>query len=160
MNARPAAPQAFADHIAGVTAHIAGRTLDDALEGELNREFPAGGVWALTMKEHCQKGCSEGWLCAREAGGIRFGRVLAAAEATHGCSVDVVDMTDVAGPHHRHPKGEIDFVMPLDNTARFDGQGAGWLVYPADSAHRPTVEGGRALVLYLLPDGEIEFTRS
>ena len=45
-------------------------------------------------------------------------------------------------------------------TARFDGQGAGWVVYPADSAHVPTVSGGRALVLYLLPQGAIEFTKS
>ncbi|NCF10982.1 MAG: DUF4863 family protein, partial [Gammaproteobacteria bacterium] len=27
-----------------------------------------------------------------------------------------------------------------------------------NSAHRPTVRDGRALVLYLLPGGEIEFT--
>jgi hypothetical protein len=72
----------------------------------------------------------------------------------------VVDMDDCIGPHHRHPNGEIDLVMPLTPDARFDGQGAGWKVYPPDSAHRPTVSQGRALVLYLLPDGRIEFTAS
>jgi hypothetical protein len=30
---------------------------------------------------------------------------------------------------------------------------------PPGSAHRPTVSQGRALVLYLLPDGRIEFTK-
>lgn len=35
----------------------------------------------------------------------------------------------------------------------------GWLVYGAGTAHDPTVTGGRALVLYLLPGGAIEFTR-
>jgi len=40
------------------------------------------------------------------------------------------------------------------------GRPAGWCVYPAGSAHRPTVSGGRALVLYLLPAGQIEFTRA
>jgi hypothetical protein len=30
---------------------------------------------------------------------------------------------------------------------------------PAGSSHRPTVSQGRALVLYLLPQGAIEFTR-
>ena len=35
-----------------------------------------------------------------------------------------------------------------------------WLVYPPGSAHRPTVRPGRALVLYLLPEGRIEFTRT
>ena len=43
--------------------------------------------------------------------------------------------------------------------ARFDGRPAGWLVCPPGSAHRPTVSQGRALVLYLLPQGQIEFTR-
>ena len=74
-------------------------------------------------------------------------------------SIDVVEMDDVVGPHHAHPNGEIDLVMPLDEEARFDGVGAGWKVYPAGSAHHPTVTGGKALVLYLLPDGAIEFTR-
>ena len=30
---------------------------------------------------------------------------------------------------------------------------------PPGSAHRPTVAAGRALVLYLLPQGAIEFTK-
>lgn len=73
-------------------------------------------------------------------------------------SVDVVDMDDVVGPHHRHPNGEIDLIMPQRGNALFDGHGAGWLVCPPGSAHHPTVSGGRALVLYLLPEGSIEFT--
>jgi hypothetical protein len=73
--------------------------------------------------------------------------------------VDVVDMDNVAGGHHRHPTGEIDLVMPVSATATFDGRGAGWLVYEPGSAHVPTVAGGRALVLYLLPQGAIEFTK-
>src|SRR5438046_2356742 len=80
--------------------------------------------------------------------------------ATHGFSIDVVEMNDIAGPHHRHPNGEIDLVMPLEGDARFDGHGAGWVVYGPGSAHRPTVSGGKALVLYLLPDGAIEFAKT
>ena len=68
-------------------------------------------------------------------------------------------MDDVVGPHHSHPNGEIDLVMPSEGEARFDGHGAGWVVYPPGSAHHPTVSGGRALVLYLLPEGSIEFSR-
>ena len=49
--------------------------------------------------------------------------------------------------------------MPLTAEARFDGAPAGWKVYPPGSAHRPTVTGGRALILYLLPEGRIEFTK-
>jgi hypothetical protein len=69
-------------------------------------------------------------------------------------------MKPVAGPHHRHPNGEIDFIMPLEPGAQFDGRDAGWLVYEPGSAHSPTVTRGRALILYLLPQGAIEFTRS
>ena len=49
-------------------------------------------------------------------------------------------------------------VIPEDEGARFDGHGRGWVVYGPDSSHAPTVAGGRAIVLYLLPDGAIEFT--
>ena len=91
-------------------------------------------------------------------GAIKYGRVVKPGEPTNGFSVDVVDMESVAGPHHRHPTGEIDLIMPLSSGAQFDGHTAGWLVYGPGSAHRPTVTEGRALVLYLLPAGAIEFT--
>ena len=89
----------------------------------------------------------------------RFGRIFKPAPGLYGFSVDVVDMHDVAGPHHAHPNGEIDLIMPIEGEATFDGRPAGWLVCPPGSAHRPTVSGGRALVLYLLPEGRIDFTR-
>ncbi len=50
---------------------------------------------------------------------------------------------------------------PLDAALKASceaGVAAGWLVCPPGSAHRPTVLGGRALVLYLLPQGQIQFT--
>jgi hypothetical protein len=81
------------------------------------------------------------------------------AFGTADCSVDVVEMESVKGPHHRHPNGEIDMIMPISPGAKFDGHGAGWLVYGPDTAHNPTVTEGKALVLYLLPGGAIEFTR-
>ncbi len=66
----------------------------------------------------------------------------------------------IAGPHHAHPLGEIDLILPQDGDATlFDGRPAGWLVCAPGSAHRPTVSNGRALVFYLLPDGRIDFTR-
>ncbi len=80
-------------------------------------------------------------------------------ELSASCRAGVVDMTDIAGPHHVHPEGEIDLVMPVEGEARFDGRPAGWLVMPPGSAHRPTVSQGRALVLYLLPNGKIDFTK-
>lgn len=153
-------PDAFRAQIADLTAQIAGRPLDGELDDWLNHEHGADSATYAGLKAACEAGVAAGWLCNREGGGIRYGRVFKPADDLHGFSVDVVDMKDVAGPHHVHPNGEIDLVMPIDGgDARFDGRPAGWLVMPPGSAHRPTVSAGRALVLYLLPQGAIEFTR-
>lgn len=150
----------FTELVATITGRTAGRPLDAALEADLNATFPANGAVVGAMRDACDAGIKAGWMCAREHAGIRYGRVVKPGPATDGFSVDVVDMADVAGGHHRHPHGEIDLVMPIDASARFDGHGAGWVVYGPDSAHVPTVAGGRALVLYLLPQGAIEFTKT
>ncbi|MBK9956261.1 MAG: DUF4863 family protein [Rhodocyclaceae bacterium] len=149
----------FVRLIANVTSAIAGKPVDTALETDLNQRFPANGTVVAEIVAACRTGSAAGWLCNREQGGIRFGRVAKPSPELHGYSIDVVDMNEVAGPHHTHPNGEVDLIMPTEGDARFDGRGAGWLVYPAGSSHRPTVSGGRAFVLYLLPGGAIEFTR-
>lgn len=150
---------AFRAQIAALTAQLAGRPLDAALDAWLNAEHGPGSDSYAGLKAACQQGVAEGWLCDREGGGIRYGRVFKPAPDLHGFSVDVVDMADIAGPHHSHPLGEIDLIMPIGGAATFDGRPAGWLVCPPGSAHHPTVARGRALVLYLLPEGRIDFTR-
>ena len=152
-------PQAFRQQIATLTAELAGRPLDAALDRWLNAEHGAATASYRALKAACEAGVAAGWLCDREGGGIRYGRIFKPATDLHGFSVDVVDMHDVAGPHHAHPNGEIDLIMPIDADAPCDGRPAGWLVCPPGSAHRPTVAHGRALVLYLLPEGRIDFTR-
>lgn len=142
-----------------VTAQLAGRALDTQLDAWLNAEHGAASARFAAIQTACRAGVAAGWLCNREAGGIRYGRIFKPAPELQGFSVDVVDMQDLAGPHHSHPLGEIDLIMPLDGAARFDGRSAGWLVLPPGSAHRPTVSQGRALILYLLPEGRIEFTQ-
>jgi hypothetical protein len=141
-----------------VTGFIGTLALDANLEQDLNDSFPATGEIFLAIRAACLAAIDDGWMCKYEADGIRYGRVIKPATELNGYSVDVVDMNNIRGPHHRHPRGEIDMVMPMEGDARFDGQAAGWKVYPPDSAHFPTVSNGRALVLYLLPGGEIEFT--
>jgi len=152
--------EVFHHQLAALTAEIAGRPLDDDLDQWLNRQHGAGTPRFETLRQACIDGVAEGWLCEREHGGIRYGRVFKADDTLHRFSVDVVDMQDIAGPHHAHPTGEIDLIMPMDSGAMFDGRPAGWCVYPPGSAHHPTVSAGRALVLYLLPEGQIQFTRA
>jgi hypothetical protein len=153
-------PTDLQDRLAPLTAAIAGRPLDAALAAWLNAEHGAGSASFRAIQQVCEAGVAEGWLCDREGGGLRYGRIFKPGPALQGFSVDVVDMRNVVGPHHVHPTGEIDLVMPLDEGARFNDTPAGWLVCPPGSAHHPTVTGGRALVLYLLPEGRIEFTRA
>lgn len=180
-------PDTFRQQLAALTARIADRPLDAALDAWLNAECGPDSAVFRELQASCQAGVAEGWLCNREGGGIRYGRIFKPAPDLHGFSVDVVDMAAprwaapskpqpprgadagtpaaggeqdfIAGPHHVHPEGEIDLVMPVDGDARFDGRPAGWLVMPPGSAHRPTVSQGRALVLYLLPQGRIDFTK-
>lgn len=151
-------PEQFRTHIGQLTAQLAGRPLDKDLQAWLNAEHGDGSITYQALKTACQTGVAEGWLCDREGGGIQYGRIFKPSDDLHQFSVDVVNMQDIAGPHHAHPLGEIDLIMPIEGDARFDGHSAGWLVYPAGSAHRPTVSSGRALVLYLLPQGRIDFT--
>jgi hypothetical protein len=151
-------PALFREQIAQLTAQISDRPLDADLDRWLNTEHGPHSASYADLRASCEAGVAQGWLANREGGGLKYGRIFKPADELHGFSVDVVDMKDVAGPHHVHPAGEIDLIMPLDEGATFDGRPAGWLVCPPGSAHRPTVSAGRALVLYLLPQGRIEFT--
>ena len=151
--------QEFESLIARVTESLQGKEVNSDLKDWLNENVPADGDLFKQINDACHTGIADGWLCQQSHGGIDFGRPVKPGPATHGYSVDVVRMKDVKGPHHAHPNGEIDMIMPIDDGAKFDGVGRGWLVYGADTAHHPTVTEGEALVLYLLPDGAIEFTR-
>ena len=147
----------FRLQIGDLTRQLAGKPLDAGLQSWLNRELGRDSASFAALEHSCRQGVEQGWLCQREGGGIRYGRVFKAEPDLQGFSVDVVDMDRVVGPEHRHPNGEIDLVMPLEGDELFDGHGRGWVVYPPGSVHKPTVSAGRALVLYLLPDGVIEF---
>lgn len=151
-------PDTFVALVAKLTEQLAGKPLDAELERELNQKIPPDSEEYRELVDACHRAIAAGWMCNREAGGIRYGRVIKPTSRTHGFSVDVVDMSDIVGPHHSHPNGEIDLIVPLTPDARFDGQGAGWRVYEPDSSHAPTVTGGRALVVYLLPQGSMVFT--
>lgn len=150
--------QEFSELVGKVADRIADMPVDAAMCEVLNSDFPVDGADFRKLTRLCAEGERDGWLMAREAGGIKFGRaVKPGAEARH-FSVDVVRMKDVRGPHHVHTTGEIGAIMPIEGAPKFDGMPEGWYVYPPGSDHHPTVSGGDAYVLYLLPDGAIEFT--
>lgn len=150
--------QQFLDTVAEIAGKIGDAPLDDALAAQLNAAFPAGGETFARLRALCAEGEAEGWLMAREHGGIKFGHAVKPGAEAGRFSVDVVRMKDVRGPHHVHTTGEIGAVMPIVGAPKFDAFPEGWYVYPPGSDHHPTVSGGEAYVLYLLPEGAIEFT--
>ena len=126
------------------------------LQQEMNQLFPMNSSAIIRIKSLVDEGLSSGWLCPREANGIRFGRVCKSSDESSGFVVDAVDM-DKPGPGHTHPEGEIDLCFALEGTPLFDGNPPGWTVYPPGSWHIPTVENGRMSILYFLPKGAIRF---
>lgn len=148
----------FQELLDPVINEVAGKPLNKELAGLLNEKFPAGSETYKSIEAACHEAIADGWMCAQGGEGRRFGRVIEARPEMNDLSVDVVQLKDIVGPHHRHPTGEICLTMPETPGATFDGQGAGWCVNEPGSAHRPTVRGGQALILYFLPGGQIEFT--
>ncbi len=148
----------FQELLKPVTDFVSSQAVSPALANELNRRFPHDSELFNAIEAACHEAIADGWMCAQGTEGRRFGRVSEPSQETGGLSVDVVDLQDIVGPHHRHPNGEICMIMPVTGEARFDGNPRGWCVFEPGSDHRPTVTDGEALVLYMLPDGRIEFT--
>lgn len=147
--------QTLLDALAPVLDVVATVDPDDpgalaTLEEKLPLQSPA----LVRVKELFAEGRAAGWLCDREAGGVRFSRVKKAGE--DGLSIDAVHMSS-PGPGHTHPRGEVDLCFAVEGEPRFDGRAPGWTVYPAGSWHVPTVTGGVMDILYFLPGGAIEF---
>jgi hypothetical protein len=81
-----------------------------------------------------------------------------------------LDLNDAFPAHGDYCRSILaaDRVKPKDGSANgrpgasglaeFDKHSAGKLVHGPGSAYTPTVEGGRAYILYLLPGGAIHFT--
>jgi len=150
----------FQNLLKTITDYIGSAPLDQALQDHLNEKFSRNSDVFQAIVVACHAGIDAGILCPYEAGGIKYGRAIKPCPELGNFSVDLVYMKDIKGPHHSHLQGEIDLIMPISPDAKFDGHGAGWVVYGPDSMHSPTVTDGDALVLYLLPNGAIEFTRS
>ena len=141
-----------------VTDLVSSMAIDAKLAEELYSRFPPGDEAFDTIEKACHEAIADGWMCANGDVGVRWGRVIEPCEETGGLSVDVVDLTDLVGSHHTHPGGEVCMVMPITPNAQFDGTSRGWCVFEPGSGHHPTVSNGEALVLYMLPDGKIDFT--
>ena len=127
-----------------------------AAAAELARRLDPHGSVAANLARELVGLLAKGEIANRGELPVKYGRVAKAGPETHDFSIDVVHMNG-AGPRHRHPQGEINYCIALDGSPTFMGQPAGWVVEPPGSEHVPTVAGGTMLIVYLLPQGRIEF---
>ena len=123
---------------------------------ELARRLDPAGPEARALDTALKELLAAGRVAERGALPVKYGRVAKAGEPTLGFSIDVVHMNG-AGPLHLHPNGEVNYCVALDGQPTFDGHPPGWVVFPPGSKHVPTVAGGTMLIVYLLPQGAIEF---
>lgn len=130
-----------------------------ALAERLATRWPLAAVLTQSIAQALRSGVADGSLCDRGEPYARFCRLAKATPATHDFSLDLVSLTGPAAAH-MHPAGEITLALPAttdDHAARFDGHPPGWIVLPAGSRHVPTVTGGRMLLLYALPGGQLQW---
>lgn len=140
-------------------AFIGDQPLGVELESRLNEHYGPRTERYATLLELLRCGIDEGWACYAEISGpdYRRGRIAEASPRTRGFTVESGRLRNVLGNYHRHPRGEINMIGPVDADGQFCGHGAGWKVFPPDSRHFPTVTGGTVTMLFFLPGGEIEY---
>ena len=68
--------------IAGLSTEIAALPLDASLAAHLNSRHGPGSPLFDRIFSACQSGMAEGWMGNYEGGGIRYGRVIKASEAS------------------------------------------------------------------------------
>lgn len=133
-------------------------TLPADAQQELEKRYPANGAEADALRATLLEWLKAGEICERGELPMCFGRVTKQSPESLDFSIDIVHMNG-AGPRHKHPKGEVNFCIATEGEPKFDGQGPGWVVFPPDSQHVPTVAGGTMMIVYLLPSGSMEFMK-
>lgn len=146
------------DLLSPVVAEISTSPWTDALAQRLNDSYPPGSELFEALKKTCGDGVAAGWMGLEGTEERKGARVVEPGARTNDMSIDVVQLIDFTGPHHRHPNGEVCAVMPEQANGSFDGNPEGWAVYSPGSEHWPAGAGGRVHVLFFLPEGAIEYT--
>jgi hypothetical protein len=142
-----------------VLNYIGDRPFDAELEFQLNRRFgPCSGTYEAIARL-LTLGLEESWVAYApvEGAGYHRGKIAEPTNETARMSIETALLCNVKGQYHSHTRGEIDMIIPIDSSAQFCGHGAGWVVYPQLSEHFPTVTGGKALIMFFLPNGEIQY---
>ena len=76
--------QQLKDPLITLTAQLADRALDAGLQTWLNTEYGPATEGYRALHAACLAGVAQGWLCDREAGGLRYGRIFKPAPELQG----------------------------------------------------------------------------
>jgi hypothetical protein len=76
--------EAFIKLAGEIAGTIGARPLDKNLEAHLSAAYPPDGDVFTRIEALCAEGEKDGWLCDREAGGIRFSRAIKPGEVPAG----------------------------------------------------------------------------
>lgn len=133
---------------------LEGRDISSPLANALEAAFPSHGAQFERIADLIPETLARDGVTME--GSTIFLRLAEPSADSSGFSIDLVELEDVEGPRHVHPRGEIDLIVPFSDGGRFNGRGRGWLTLPPGSAHRPKATG-KVAVIYLLPGGEMTF---
>jgi hypothetical protein len=166
----------FLDEVKNMTA-------GPEVERWLNETYGPGSALYEDLSRLIKQGVEEGWAANIEVGGRRYrrGRLCDPTERTLNFSITAVYMdsqdgrmviddhdeepgnaeSSFRGDYHGHPYGELNMVVPLDETAVLAGPSgwchAGWTAPGPGSHHYPEVKGGALIALFFLPAGRISY---
>ncbi|WPG99001.1 Hypothetical protein R9X50_00180300 [Acrodontium crateriforme] len=139
------------------------------LESRLNREYGPGNAYFDDFCTLLKAGLDEGWVASGEIDGphYRRGKISHPVKESLYMSLTAVyfdSQEAFAGQYHKHPYGEINCVIPIDDTFELEGlpvgvnwQGAGWTSLGPGTHHYPRSRGGRGIAFFFLPSGRIAY---
>ncbi|KAL3424646.1 p-hydroxylaminobenzoate lyase [Phlyctema vagabunda] len=172
------------DEISSFLRTVENLTPGKVLEDHLNHSYGPGTHYYDTFGSLVKQGLAEGWVANIEVQGRKYrrSRLCGPSERTSWFSVTTVFMdpssTETQGEHerekvllgqyHKHPYGEINCVIPIDEGAELRGlagwMGKGWPLLPSadddekrGSHHYPEARRGALVALFFLPAGRISY---
>ena len=149
-----------------VASSVFQRTPGKDLETRLNRDYGPGNEYYEDFCRYIKQGLKEGWVAKDELDGPKYrrGRIIAPCEESLFISITTVYMESqdtYRGQYHKHPYGEINCVVQIDESAELMGmqgwQGKGWTSPGPGTHHYPEVRGGALVALFFLPAGRISY---
>ncbi|CAK1357857.1 hypothetical protein CB0940_07466 [Cercospora beticola] len=138
------------------------------LETHLNENYGPGNPYYEDFCTLIKQGLSEGWIATHEIDGAKYrrGKIMLPSAENLWMSLTAVyfdSEKEYSGQYHKHPYGEINCVVPIDETFELEGlpegfwMGKGWTSPGPGTHHYPRARGGKGVAFFFLPSGRISY---